>query len=87
MPPNSLHAHTRTHLPFSVIPVLPITDQIRIVQLVFSNLKKQGASAQKDFLEKLSKLEDDYFIKVFNTFKPIGRNLWKFNKFCFMYAP
>ncbi|MFX1507763.1 MAG: Eco57I restriction-modification methylase domain-containing protein, partial [Promethearchaeota archaeon] len=89
MTPNFPHSPSRTHIPYSVIPALPITKQIRIVQLFFTNLKKQKhrTSIQKNFLENLSKLKESNFIEIFNTCTPIGRNLWKFHDFCFIYAP
>ena len=87
MSPNSIHVPFRTQVPFSVIPVLPITEQIRIVHLAFSNLKKLDRITQKNFLENLSKVKESNFSEIFNACKPIGRNLWKYHNFCFMYAP
>jgi hypothetical protein len=87
MSPNSLHAPSRTHIPYSVIPVLPITEQIRTVQLAIAKLKKRSVTIQNTFLENLSKVKENNLTKIFSACKPIGRNLWKFHNLCFMYRP
>ena len=87
MPPNFHFSSSRTQIPFSLIPSLPIAEQIRIVHSVLRKFEDFNRSNQKKFLRIISEVKENNFTKVLNTFKPIGRNLWKYHTFSFIYDP
>lgn len=87
MPPNFHYSLSRSQVPCSLIPALPITAQQRIIQSGFNSLRNIETSDQQFFLRIISQVKENNFEEIFNTIKPQGKNLWKYQNLCFIYNP
>ncbi len=87
MPPNFHNPLSRTLVPFSLTPVLPIVIQLRIIQSVFDVFENLEASNQKSILRIISQVKQNKFEEILATLEPIGNNLWIFRNLCFIYNP
>ncbi|MFX0124959.1 MAG: class I SAM-dependent DNA methyltransferase, partial [Candidatus Hodarchaeota archaeon] len=87
MPPKFDNSLSRAFVPFSLIPVLPITEQLHIVQSAFDTLESMDTSQQKFFAKTISQVKENKIEEIFSTIQPIGKNLWKYHNYYFIYSP